>query len=335
MKNREINHLLWQLQYESNEDKGYKDSLNFKDALAAQIYLKSNIAHGAIFSDTKFIEKAFNKDTNFLLVPSIDKKETITQEFIPSFVSAPMDELSLKNALKSEYIDLIKKHERNFTFTIIHFLPLKFENNDKDNDWIKKTSDLKIKKKLDSWLENKNPIYLENVLTTYLEYQLQENAIVNNWHTPLFLISNIDFNDLNNIKVVDKIFVYIALIDNENKKLHWIKVSKDFFVKKTKYEYNPAKPIDVLNFDLNDLKNARNLKLENDSFLVLRNEKNQEQDQFNMFLLQKNKLTFGTFDKFQLDEKFLDINDKKISEDLLDFHTIVYKWYEKVENTKK
>lgn len=335
MKNREINHLLWQLQYESNQDKGYKDSLNFKDILTAQIFIESDILHGTIFTDPKIIQKAFNKDTNFLLVPSINKKVQLPEEFMPNFVSAPMDELSLKDALNSEYIDLIKKHERDFAFTIIHFVPLEFANDDKDNDWIKKVGDIQIKKKLDTWLKNKNQIYLKNVLTTYLQNQLEQNNITNNWHTPLFLVSNIDFNDFNNIKVVDKIFVYIALIDSENKKLQWIKVSKDFFVKKQKYQFNPAEAINVLNFDLDPLKNARNIKLENDSFLILRNEKIQENNDFEMIKFYKNKIDFGDFKSLSLQDKLIDINDKRIEKDILELHNTIYKWYEEIKNLKK
>ena len=270
MKNREINHLLWQLQYESNQDKGYKDSLNFKDILTAQIFFESDILHGAIFTDPKIIQKAFNKDTNFLLVPSINKKVQLPEEFMPNFVSAPMDELSLKN-----------------------------------------------------------------VLTTYLQNQLEQNNITNNWHTPLFLVSNIDFNDFNDIKVVDKIFVYIALIDSENKKLQWIKVSKDFFVKKQKYQFNPAEAINVLNFDLDTLKDARNIKLENDSFLILRNEKIEDNNDFEMIKFYKNKIDFGDFKSLSLQDKLIDVNNKNIKEDILELHNTIYKWYEEIKNFKK
>ena len=45
---------------------------------------------------------------------------------------------------------------------------------------------------------------------------------------------------------------------------------------------------------------------------------------FNRVFL-KNKLDYGNFNKFELDNKFLDIIDKKIPEELVDFHTTIYK----------
>ncbi|MBO6103739.1 hypothetical protein J6W32_03085 [bacterium] len=45
-----------------------------------------------------------------------------------------MDDLSMQNAIKSEYINLIKHHHNKFAFTMIHFVPLQFPNDDRGND---------------------------------------------------------------------------------------------------------------------------------------------------------------------------------------------------------
>ncbi len=336
MKNKDINHLLWEIQYAANQDKGNKDSLSFRDVLTAQIFVKSSIVHAGIFANPKFVQRAYNKPTNFLLCAEADVKSTIKEELFPSFVAAPMDEISLQNALKDEYINLIHKHESNFTFSIIHLLPLPLENDDKNNDWVKKVGSLDVKKKLDSWLENnKNTYYLENTLTTFIEQQLKDNNITNNFHTPLFLISNVDFNEFNQMKIVDKIYVYVGLIDNATEKFTWVKVSKQFLVKKSTIKYHPADPIDVKSINIEDLIEARNIHIEDNSFLSFVANNIDDNIVYNLWSIYKDRIYKGDPYTFSVGTEALSINDKKIPNELYTYHVSLYRWVDEVNKKNK
>lgn len=330
MKERGINHLLWEIQYEANQDKGYKNNINFRDAFVSEAYVKSGIVHAGVFANNEFIKKVYDLNTNFMLMDISNKSASIKDQLIPSFTTAPIDNISLENSIKHEYVDLFKTG-KSFTFNLIHLLPLKIDNDDKDNDWVKKIGSTEIKKKMDSWLDNKDIVYLENFLTNEIKNALFDENITNNFHAPIFLISNIELDNFNKVKVIDKINIYAGLIDSDNKKLNWIKASHNFLEKKNVIHYKPIDSIDVHSFDVESIINARNISIKDNEFISYSSNEQDGEVIYNLLDITKTYVVYGDINKwsFGQDERF-SLNDKKIPEQFSHYHEELYNWVEKI-----
>lgn len=335
MKEREINHLLWDIQYEANQNKGYKNNINFKDAFVCEAYVRSGLVRGAFFTDPEFIYKAYQLNTNFLLVEHSDHSLAIQDRFIPSFTTAPIDVKSLENTIKGEYINLFNT-KRSFTFSIIHLLPLPTVNDDHDNDWIKKAGDVQIKKKIDAWIKDENKVYLENFLTNEIQSILFDAKVENNYKAPIFFISNIEIDNFNKIKAVEEINVYAGIIDEENKKLHWIKASHDFLEKKNIIHYKPIAAINPLDFNFEDLKEAQKTSVQDNEFLFYTANEKDGKETYTLLDVTRNFLVYGDANKwtFGKDERF-SLNDKKIPEEFQLYHQSLYKWVDEVNKNNK
>ncbi|MBO7084473.1 hypothetical protein J6W20_00795 [bacterium] len=109
--------------------------MNFRALLTAQVLVKAGVIHAGIFAYPGFVDDAFKINSEFLISPyPLATNSDLSEELRPCIISAPMDDLSMQNAIKSEYINLLKKHRSKFAFTLIHFVPLQYSNDDRDND---------------------------------------------------------------------------------------------------------------------------------------------------------------------------------------------------------
>ena len=336
MVQRDVNHTFWQLQYESNLDKGLKDSLNFRALLTAQVLVKAGIIHAGIFAYPGFVEDAFKIHSEFLISPyPLATNSDLSAELRPCIISAPMDDLSMQNAIKSEYINLIKKHHSKFAFTLIHFVPLNYVNNDRDNDWIKENGkNVSVQKKLNTWINNKSALYLNQTLTAFLDQELKANNIENNFDCPLFLITNVDLDKNAEPTPTENILVYVGLIDNQTKKITWVRASQNYFVRRTHMHYEPSNEVNPDEISVFSLINGKDIKIENDSFVTFSVSKDSDGKKvYHMLQIFRDHIYRGNFTTLVLDQKALPLTDKNLPQTIEVHHKLLYDWVAKVHSS--
>lgn len=332
MVQRDVNHTFWQLQYESNLDKGLKDSLNFRALLTAQVLVKAGVIHAGIFAYPGFVEDAFKLHSEFLISPyPLATNSDLSEELRPCIISAPMDDLSMQNAIKSEYITLLKKHHTKFAFTMIHFVPLDFTNDDRDNDWIKDRANEPIQKKLNTWINNKSALYLTHTLTSFLDQELKANNIDNNFDCPIFLITNVDMEKNDEVHPTENIYVYVGLIDSQTKKITWVRANQNYFVRRAHMHYEPSVAVNPDEISVFSLINGKDIKIENDSFVTFSVSKGADgKKTYHMLQIFKDHIYRGNFTTLVLDKKALPLTDKDLPQTIEVHHKLLYDWIDKV-----
>lgn len=336
MVQRDVNRTFWQLQYESNLDKGLKDSLNFRALLTAQVLVKADIIHAGIFAYPGFVEDAFKIHSEFLISPyPLATNSDLSAELRPCIISAPMDDLSMQNAIKSEYINLIKRHHSKFAFTLIHFVPLNYVNDDRDNGWIKENGkNVSIQKKLNTWINNKSALYLNHTLTAFLDQELKANNIENNFDCPLFLITNVDLDKNAEPTPTENILVYVGLIDNQTKKITWVRANQNYFVRRTHMHYEPSNEVNPDEISVFSLISGKDIKIENDSFVTFSVSKDSDGKKvYHMLQIFRDHIYRGNFTTLVLDQKALSLTDKNLPQTIEVHHKLLYDWVAKVHSS--